>query len=181
VRLPSNVFIVNVAILQLASFDLVRFDKVYNFLFNFSETPSFNGVFEESKFIGSNFIIGAGPLFLTIWVYIIYLVNRLLWQVCCQGCFRKYCPLRVQDNFKQHNWQTTSVRFVLEGTIDILLWVLIALSYVKSSGSFGELWADKLSNLVACVFLITLIAAPVMLLNKVRQYNKVIKSKRAQL
>ena len=174
-RLPTNVYTMNVEIMKIASFDIIRTDKINNFLFTFTETPSFSEVFEDSSFEGSNFIIGAGPLFLTICVYVIYLINRLLWQVCCTRCLREYCPLKVQDNFKAHNWETTSFRFVLEGTIDILLWALIALNYVHSTGSFGQLWADKFSNLLACVLLIAMIVAPLILLSKVKQYHKVIK------
>lgn len=174
-RLPTNVFILNVEILKIASFDLIRTDKINNFMFTFSETPSFSEVFAESSFEGSNFIIGAGPLFLTICVYAIYLTNRLLWQVCCPRCLRDYCPLKVQDNFKKHNWETTSIRFILEGTIDILFWALIALNYVKITGVFGKLSADKFSNMIACVFLTALVAAPFMLLRKVKQYHKAIK------
>ena len=78
IRLPANVMSVNIEILQVAAFDLFHSDVILQKIFNFSSTPSFNTVFDEASFNGSNFIIGNAPMFVFMVAYFLFLIIRWL-------------------------------------------------------------------------------------------------------
>ena len=48
-------------------------DRVNEYLFDWPETESYNGIFEEAEIEGSNFIVLIGPLFPTIVFYSSYM------------------------------------------------------------------------------------------------------------
>ena len=60
-------------ILKLANFEVYPTDSLYNFLFGFTETESFDQIFAEAGIRGSNFIEGTGTLFISVVVFLIWL------------------------------------------------------------------------------------------------------------
>jgi hypothetical protein len=143
VRLPTNVFVVNVEILRIAAFDLFQTGALYGLVFKFSETPSFNTIFEETEFTGSIFIAGIGTMFIVMAFYPVFLVTRFL----VLRFFKD--PISSEENactkwrekiyqwFEPHNKEATILRFILEGNVDILIWAIISTSYIKDTGSLG--------------------------------------------
>jgi hypothetical protein len=161
IRLPSNVMSVNIEILKIAAFDLFQSDWILMKIFNFSDTPSISPEFEEASFEGANFIIGNGPIVLFMIGYFFFLLVR--WVITRQFRGERkncYCN-KLVPWFESHNIEATTIRFVLEGNIDILFWAMIALLHVRETRSTGEKFQDRLSNMLAIAMLIVLIYAPV--------------------
>lgn len=71
IRLPVNVYALNMQLLNIASFDVYQTDKFID-QFHFTETEAFSPIFEEASMDGSNFIEGIGPMFLFMIIYIAY-------------------------------------------------------------------------------------------------------------
>jgi hypothetical protein len=82
--MPPNAMKIMTMILSLAAFDFFQTEKILNGIFRFKETSSFSGIFENAGFTGSNFIIGIGPMFILMVLYIIYLAFRALVLFYCK-------------------------------------------------------------------------------------------------
>ena len=136
IRLPTNVQVVFVEILQLAAFDLFKTETIYMKIFNFSETKSFSSSFDGAAFSGSNFIIGIGPMFLVMIAYALYLSTR--WMILRWFSDVRECRPKIVPWFRSHNIEATCIRFILEGNIDILLNALICILYMKNTWSLGN-------------------------------------------
>jgi len=67
-----------VPILRLSNFDVFKTDYLYFLLFGFGHTESFDQVFEEAGYEGSNFIVGIGPIFIGLVLYIFWIPLQLL-------------------------------------------------------------------------------------------------------
>jgi hypothetical protein len=76
--MPNNALKMMNMILRLAAFDLFQTEKILNGIFHFKQTTSFSQIFEDSGYVGSNFIIGIGPMFIMMVIYFIYLAIRAL-------------------------------------------------------------------------------------------------------
>jgi hypothetical protein len=95
---------------------------------------------------------------ITIFLYILFLGMRetvLRWFRDEQFCLEKIYPW-----FKSHNVEVTTIRFVLEGAMDVLFWALIAILHVRDTYSLGIKFSDKFSNILAIAFLLLIIYAP---------------------
>jgi hypothetical protein len=53
---------------------LFQTEKILNGIFHFKQTTSFSQIFEDSGYVGSNFIIGIGPCLLCC--YILHLLSN---------------------------------------------------------------------------------------------------------
>ena len=135
VRLPPNVYTVMIQILKLSAFDLFQTEIWYKAIFKFSENQAFSPIFEEAELEGSNFIMGIGPMFMFMFFYALFLLIRHFVMKCSQSQY-KYVR-KVQTVFIEHRVESTVIRFILEGGLDILLWALIALSNVYRARAFG--------------------------------------------
>jgi hypothetical protein len=72
---------------------------------------------------------------ISIFLYILFLGMRetvLRWFHDEQLCLQKIYPW-----FKSHNVEVTTIRFVLEGMMDVLFWALIAILDVRDKRSLG--------------------------------------------
>jgi hypothetical protein len=180
IRLPANVMQVNLEILQVAAFDFFQSDVILQAVFNFTETPSFSQDFEEASFGGSNFIIGNGPMFLFMVGYIIFLLTR--WFIISQYGEEKYaCKCTtIVPWFQSHNVESTSIRFVLEGSIDIFFWCLISLFYAQDANSIGEKVQDKFSTVFAIVMSVLLAYSPIHALIRAIQFRKLLRQEKTK-
>jgi len=116
---------------------------------------------------------------ISIFLYIIFLGIRetvLRWFHDEQYCLRK-----IYTWFKSHNVEVTSIRFVLEGTMDVLFWALIAILYVIDTRSLGPKFSDKFSNIVAVAFLLMIIYAPIHAIFRATQLNRLMKNRKQDL
>lgn len=139
-------------------------------MFSFSETESLSESFEQGSYGGSNFIIGIGPMFLFMIGYAVFLVARL-----CYFSLTTYTgDCGLMQRFRDHNTETTVLRFVLEGNIDILIWSLISAININRQRSLGEHPQDVFSNLVAFVMLVVLLCAPVYTLRLAYKGHRLI-------
>ena len=138
-------------------------------IYSFSETEAFNDNFEEASLDNSNFIIGIGIMNFAIGYYAFFLAVR-----CCihRDGDSDECWDTVVPWFESHNIEVTTIRFILESNIDILISALIALVYARKQGSIGEKFTDKFSNVFAIVFLVILFYAPVHAFFRAIQLNK---------
>ena len=89
-----------------------------------------------------------------------------------------YCLQKIYPWFKSHNVEITTIRFVLESTMDVLFWALIAILYVKETRSLGPKFSDKLSNLFAIAFLLLITYAPIHVIYRATQLNRLMKKKK---
>ena len=83
--MPSNAMDFMTMILNLAAFDFFQTDKILNGIFHFKETESLSQIFEDAGFMGKNFILGTGPIFLMIVAYTIYLSIRAVVLRCSKN------------------------------------------------------------------------------------------------
>ena len=74
--------------------------------------------------------------------------------------------------------EVTTIRFVLEGAMDVLFWALIAILHVRDTRSLGPKFSDKLSNIVAFAFLLMIIYAPIHAIYRAIQLNRLMKKKK---
>ena len=72
----------------------------------------------------------------------------------------------------------TTIRFVLEGTMDVLFWALIAILNVRDTRSLGPKFSDKLSNIFAIAFLLLIIYAPMHTILRAIQFNTLKKNRK---
>lgn len=77
-QIPINMKDVLGPILELTNFDIFHTDDLFLLIFGFGETESFDSVFEDNKFEGSNFIVGIGPLFIIIVFYAVWIPVQVL-------------------------------------------------------------------------------------------------------
>jgi len=100
-------------------------------IFKFSKTDSFNTAFHEAAFVGSNFILGIGPMFLAMVAYSLFLLIR--WVMISQFSDIRECKPKIVPWFRKHNAEVNCIRFILEGNIEILLNALISIVYIKKT------------------------------------------------
>ena len=93
----------------------------------------------------------------------------------------KYCLQKIYPWFKSHNVEVTTIRFLLEGTMDFLFWALISILHVKDTRSLGPKFSDKLSNLLAIAFLLLIFYAPMHFIYRATQLNRLTKKKKQGL
>ena len=113
---------------------------------------------------------------ISIFLYILFLGMRetvLRWFHDEQYCLQKIYPW-----FKSHNVEVTAIRFVLEGTMDVLFWALIAILHVRDTRSLGPKFSDKMSNLLAIAFLLLIIYAPIHTIFRATQLNLLIEKRK---
>jgi len=84
----------------------------------------------------------------------------------------RHCLQKIYPWFKSHNVEVTTIRFVLEGTMDVFFWALIAFLHVRDTHSLGSKFSDKLSNIISIAFLLLIIYAPVHTIYRAIQLNR---------
>jgi hypothetical protein len=120
---------------------------------------SFNKDFANAQFIGSNFTIGSGPLFLTILGYFVFLALRACILKSGQGESKAWKWL--YEKMKHHRVSTTALRFILEANVEILSWSLISTVYVYHQHNLGEKKQDRWTFFFGWLMLLALLAAPI--------------------
>ena len=101
-------------ILELTNFDIFQTDWLFLQIFGFGDTESFDSVFEDNKFEGSNFIMGIGPLFIILVFYFFWIpAQYLLIYIVEQRRIKKGKALTWATKHVDRRWQAMS--FVMEG------------------------------------------------------------------
>ena len=83
----QNSRIIQSAILKLCSFDFFRTEDMYNKVFDFKESEPFNSKFESVGIESSNFILGIGPVFLSMVAFPCYVFVHKILQFFLKGKF----------------------------------------------------------------------------------------------
>lgn len=109
-------------------------------------------------------------MFLAMIYYALFLTCR--WITLHFFGSEKSCNQKIVPWFRSHNIEATSIRFIMEGNIEILFCAIIAILQVKESRSIGPKFADMLSNLLAFLMLIVLSYAPIHALLRAIQFNR---------
>ena len=68
--IPRNVMNIEAPILKLTNFDVFHADMLFEILFGYGETESFNQIFEEVGFEGHNFVLLIGDIFIMLGVIV---------------------------------------------------------------------------------------------------------------
>jgi hypothetical protein len=92
-----------------------------------------------------------------------------------------YCLQKIYPWFKSHNVEVATIRFVLEGTMDILFWTLICILNVKEEHSLGPKFQDKFANLVAFAMLAPIVYAPIHFVWRAIQLKRVSDQKKRRV
>jgi hypothetical protein len=92
-----------------------------------------------------------------------------------------YCLQTILTWFKSHNVEVATIRFVLEGTMDILFWALICILNVKEKHSLGPKFQDKFANFVAFAMFAPIIYAPIHFVWRAIQLQRLRNQKRRRL
>ena len=72
--IPQNAKIIQIELLKTVSFDIFKTENLYNEWFGFKDSPTFSDAFDEADIQGSNFVIGIGPIFLTVVIFPFYIM-----------------------------------------------------------------------------------------------------------
>ena len=59
-------------VMLLINGDLFGTDALYEWLFGFGESEHFDNLFLDAGFEGSNFIVGIGPIFLMVVIFVVW-------------------------------------------------------------------------------------------------------------
>ena len=147
--------------------------------FNFSDTLPFNQIFDDAGHITANFFIETGTLiFMVVGFLVIIIVRRILRVIATRqsdNCITK--PLK-----KKHIFNTTVVRFLLEGSLGLSLAAAISLLKVsqynfsnfllqKNAFVFDHV-SDSISTVCAIFHIFALIAVPFYLAWAARKVKK---------
>ena len=85
VKHPDNSRVLQAAILKLCSFDFFHTEEVYNKIFNFKTTSPFNPEFEKAGIENRNFILGIGPIFLSMLAFPCYVIVHKVMHFIFEG------------------------------------------------------------------------------------------------
>ena len=173
IRMPTNALEIMIMIMNLASFDVFNTEKIYMKIFRFKETDSYNSIFDDAGFSGSNFILGIGPMFMMMVYYCLYLAFREMVLRNFTGDY--YCEKKIVPYFRKHHIEGTVLRFILEGNLEISFWSFICALYVKKNGIGIHHWSDVFSNILAFIMLLLVPAAPIITLYRANQFFKLKK------
>ena len=76
-KIPVNAKEILVVILALVNFELVATEEFYPMIFQFTETESFNQIYDACDIQTSNFIMLIGVLLIPIFMFVVLLVPYL--------------------------------------------------------------------------------------------------------
>jgi hypothetical protein len=113
---------------------------------------------------------------ISIFLYILFLGIRVT--VLRWFHNKKFCSQKIYPWFKSHNVEVTTIRFVLEGTMDVLFWALISIFNAKNMRSLGVKFQDKCANIVAIAFLLLISYAPIHAIYRAIQFNRIRNKKK---
>jgi hypothetical protein len=166
-KTPVNAQNIEVMILQMVSFDVIRTSALLTKVFKFEneKTPPLNFIFEQAGYDTSNFILGMGPLFIAEVGYVLVFICLPIMNYICSKEKNKFAIwLRTIVPFQM------LFRFYLEGTLELALNTLI--TFRKMDGKFWTTWQLCFSNLWAAANLVFLIVMPVLTLLITLKFNK---------
>jgi hypothetical protein len=95
--------------------------------------------------------IGVLSLFRLVFLWI---TKEVSWPQFLSCCRKKVRPWLTNLNF-----ETIMLRFILESTVDSLLWSLIVCSYMTSNKTFGAKAQDVFSNFVGVAMMFVVFGA----------------------
>ena len=91
-------------------------------VFNFHETESFSPTFEEAGMEGSNFILGIGPIFLSMVLFPIYVAVHQMTRYIFQG----QTDSTIINNFiAKKKYKSIVIKFLMEGSLELGLTALV--------------------------------------------------------
>ena len=121
-KTPSNVKSILVKMLKLSNFDLYKTETIYTQVFGFLNTEAFNQLFESAGFDTTNFIIGIGPIFISVIVFPVWRMVQLImrWILHCS-----FIPSRIKR--KPKPWFVVANEFIRVVCLEFSLSALISL------------------------------------------------------
>jgi len=161
VRLPANVMTFLRIVIKVSSFDIFQAEWFLEKIFTFSETPSYNHIFDSAEYSGANFILGVAPMFLIAVFYGLFLIARAL--ILKYSTSKSLWMVRVRNSLAEHNIEAVCVRFILEGNIDLTIWCFLSINNAVKTKAVWSSFSDVFSNLLAFLTLVPLVAAPIYL------------------
>ena len=174
--IPVNLHDILGPILKLSNFDVFQTDLMFAFLFGFQDSESFDGVFDDSGFEGSNFIVGIGPLFVMVVVFVVWVPLQLLlkWFVV----FKKIKTSKIGKYLLTNGSRRFQVMtFAMEGTLEIgftaCITIIVASRNENTVLTFNQTGWDWFAYILAIGALISLIIAPIDLSRAAYYVNKI--------
>ena len=122
VKTPANTKSILVKMLELSNFDIYKTEQLYNHIFSFIETEPYNQLFESAGFDTSNFIVGIGPIFISVVVFSVWRMTLMLmrWILHCS-----FIPSRIKQ--EPEPWLITANVFIRAVSLELALSALITL------------------------------------------------------
>jgi hypothetical protein len=146
-------------VIKVSTFDIFKAEWFLQKIFHFSDTPSYNDIFEIGEYSGANFILGVAPMFIIAVFYGIFLIFRAL--ILKYSTSESYRMVRLRSKIADHNIEAICVRFILEGNIDLTIWCFLSINYAVRTKAAWMSFSDVFSNLMGFLTLIPLVAAPI--------------------
>jgi len=161
--LISIVFAANISmminyIMEIATFDLIDTDDVYEEVFNMSiDEEPYTESFSDMGYETNNIILNMGTVFLVIFsnilAFAVILIFRIMQRCCCKARLKKYAD-------KLYNtlvWNGV-IRLVLEGYLEFTVICFLSYLYVHTETA-GDIFSIILSvfctfMLVVCTFML---------------------------
>mmetsp|Transcript_33742 Transcript_33742/g.44510 ORF Transcript_33742/g.44510 Transcript_33742/m.44510 type:complete len:230 (+) Transcript_33742:313-1002(+) len=161
VYLPENLQVILIAVTKACSFDFYKTEDLYDYLFQFKETPSFSETFEAADIEGSNFVISIGPMFLFIVYFFGWILLKAFVRRCCGPCC-KCCKCYQRIFNSESKSLPTFITFLLESCVDIGLSSCVSISLMDDE-RFSTA-AEAMSSTLAYWFAVALVVAPIYLI-----------------
>ena len=166
VIMPENVSSIMISIMHIVNLDLInQFGAESLVASSFEETEPFNEKFEEAGYESSTFIIEIGPILYLIIIYIIGILLRAVLKKVLKANSDNWCTRFIR---KPRQYRVASIRFVLEGCIEMGLAAMISMTRMNSA-SFSNV-AHSISSVLAFVTLLALVFAPIYMIKEIKGF-----------
>ena len=145
---------------------------MYAFVFGFGETESFDQIFHDSGFEGSNFIVGIGPLFIVVVLFLLWMpLHVLLRHLVAKYGIKLCCGAAYV--LKELDFRFRSTTFAMESCLEFGLtsFISIVVAGRTSVREANTTAADYFAYALGYVALGFLVGAPVDLLRATYQIH----------
>jgi hypothetical protein len=148
-------------VIKVSTFDIFKAEWFLQKIFHFSDTPSYNDIFE---------ILGVAPMFIIAIFYGLFLIFRAL--ILKYSTSESSRMVILRSKIADHNIEAFCVRFILEGNIDLTIWCFLSINYAVRTKAAWMSFSDVFSNLMGFLTLIPLVAAPIYLYRQAAVFSE---------
>ena len=116
--IPVNMHDILGPVLKLSNFDVFQTDWLFEKMFGFGESENFDQIFHDSGFEGSNFIVGIGPIFVIVVLFLAWLPLQMVMKCMIKKCkVKPRCGMSYLVKHGDRRFQVTT--FTMESILEI--------------------------------------------------------------